>query len=151
MEDDRKIKTLRIFLRVYGLLSFAIFGPLCLGIVLQSSLLADGGPMNWTIWNGVVCGGQPCYVPPMLFVIYLVWAVFLFMAVDKPGEYSSFLNFTIWANLFHGILMCVQAATDIGLFWTKFFTDIPFVLILAVGIYFLKPSPSAASPAVAHS
>jgi hypothetical protein len=51
----KKLNALRIFLRIYGILSFAIFGPLCIGIVFQSPLLADGGPMNWTIWNGVLC------------------------------------------------------------------------------------------------
>jgi hypothetical protein len=31
--------------------------------------------------------------------------------------------------------MAAQAATEIGHYWSKFLTDIPFVLILALGIY----------------
>jgi hypothetical protein len=45
----------------------------------------------------------------MLFVIYLTWAVFFFIAARKPQAYVSFLNFTMWANLVHGLLMVIQA------------------------------------------
>jgi hypothetical protein len=48
-------------------------------------------------------------VPPMLFTIYLVWAVFFFLAARNLLAYVSFLNFTMWANRFHGLLMGVQA------------------------------------------
>jgi uncharacterized protein DUF6632 len=47
---------------------------------------------------------------PMLFIIYIVWGVFFFLAARKPLAYVSFLSFTMWANLFHGLLMGVQAA-----------------------------------------
>jgi hypothetical protein len=33
------------------------------------------------------------------------------------------------------VLMAAQAATEIDHYWSKFLTDIPFVLILALGIY----------------
>lgn len=78
----------------------------------------------------------------MLFTIYLVWAVFLFLAARRPLAYVSFLNFTMWANLFHGLLMGVQAAAMTAHYWAKWFTDIPFVLILALGIYVWRPSSS---------
>jgi len=38
-------------------------------------------------------------------------------------------------NIAHGVLMAAQAATEIDHYWSKFLTDIPFVLILASGIY----------------
>jgi hypothetical protein len=139
MDEQRKISVLKLFLRICGVLSFVIFVPLCFAIMFQSPLFDAGGLMNWTIWNGVICGGQPCYVPPMLFIIYLVWAVFLFLAANDPVRYISFLNFTAWANLFHGLLMAGQAATDLGVYWSKYFTDIPFVTILAIGIFILRP------------
>jgi hypothetical protein len=47
----------------------------------------------------------------MLFIIYLVWAVFFFLAARNPLANVSFLSFTMWANHFHSILMGVQAAT----------------------------------------
>jgi uncharacterized protein DUF6632 len=126
----------RIFLRVYGGLMLAIFVSLFVGFLAQSPLLAEhGGVLNWTIWNDVRCGGEHLHVPPMLMVIYIVWGVFLLPAAGDPYGYTSFLNFTMWANLAHGVLMAAQAATEIDHYWSKFLTDIPFVLILAVGIY----------------
>jgi hypothetical protein len=31
-------------------------------------------------------------------------------------------NFTMWANLAHGLLMVVQAAMDMDRYWSKFLT-----------------------------
>ena len=61
--------------------------------------------------------------------------MFLLRSARNPRGYLSFLNFTMWANLAHGVLMVVQAATELDRYWSKFLTDIPFVLILAAGIY----------------
>jgi hypothetical protein len=125
----------RVFLRVYGVLTLAIFVPLFVGFVAQSPLLAEhGGALNWTIWNDVRCGSEHLHVPPMLLVIYIVWGIFLLRAAGDPRGHASFLSFTMWANLAHGGLMAVQAATEIHHYWSKFLTDIPFVLILAGGI-----------------
>jgi hypothetical protein len=75
----------------------------------------------------------------MLFLIYFVWGVFLLLAARNPLSYLSFLNFTMWANLCHGLLMGMQALTMMDRYWSKWFTDIPFVLILALGIYLWQP------------
>jgi hypothetical protein len=138
-DETRKLSRLAIFLRIYGVLSLLVFGALFIGFTVQSPLLAEPGSLNWLIWNGVRCGDQPCHVPPMLFTIYLVWAVFLLLAARKPLQYVSFLNFTMWANLFHGLLMAGQAATMMDHYWSKWFTDIPFVSILALGIFVWRP------------
>jgi hypothetical protein len=145
MVEDQT-KKLAIFLRVYGVLSLVIFGSLELGFAIQTPLLADQprGALNWVIWNGVQCGGERCHVPPMLFLVYLVWGVFLFPAARRPRAYLSFLNFTMWANLAHGLLMALQAAMMMDRYWSKWFTDIPFVLILALGIYVWRPTGSEA-------
>ena len=124
--ETKKLAALAIFLRVYGVLSLIIFGSLFVGFAVQTPLLAEGGALNWLIWNGIRCGDQPCHVPPMLFTIYLVWGGFFFLAARKPLAYVSFLNFTMWANLFHGLLMAVQAAMHMGHYWSKWLTDIPF-------------------------
>lgn len=135
-DPSRRQTAFRIFLRVYGVLTLAIFVPLFVGFIAQSPLLAEhGGPLNWTIWNDVRCGSEHLHVPPMLLVIYIVWGVFLLRAAGDPRGYESFLNFTMWANLVHGLLMAVQAGTEIEHYWSKFLTDIPFVLILALGIF----------------
>jgi hypothetical protein len=141
-DETKKLATLTIFLRFYGVLSLIIFGSLLIGFAYQTLLLAEGGSLNWIIWNGTQCGGEPCHVPPMLFTIYLVWAVFFFLAARKPLAYVSFLNFTMWANLFHGLLMAGQAVMMMDRYWSKWSTDIPFVLLLALGIYLLRPTPS---------
>jgi hypothetical protein len=67
----------RVFLRVYGVLTLAIFILLLVGFVVQTPLLAEhGGPLNWTIWNDIRCGSEHMHVPPMLMVIYIVWGCF---------------------------------------------------------------------------
>src|SRR5262245_49180506 len=132
----RKSAALSVFLRVYGVLTLLIFSLLFVGFMVQSPLLAEhGGALNWTIWNDVRFGHDHAHVPPMLLLIYVVWGVFLLRAAGNPQAYASFLDFTMWANLAHGVLMAAQAAMDIDRYWSKFLTDIPFVLILALGIY----------------
>ena len=146
-DSSRGPKGFRIFLRVYGGLTLAIFVLLFVGFLGQSPLLAEhGGALNWTIWNDVRCGSEHMHVPPMLMVIYIVWGVFLLRAARDPQSYASFLSFTMWANLAHGLLMIVQASTEIQHYWSKFLTDIPFVLILSLGIYLWRRTETASSP-----
>ena len=132
----RGVGAFRVFLRVYGLLTLVIFVSLLVGFLAQSPLLAEhGGVLNWTIWNDVRCGSEHLHVPPMLMIVYIVWGVFLLRAANDPNGYASFLGFTMWANLAHGVLMAAQAASEFHHYWSKLLTDIPFVLILAAGIY----------------
>jgi hypothetical protein len=152
-DPSRGQTTFRIFLRAYGVLTLAIFVALFVGFISQSPLLAEhGGAFNWTIWNDVRCGSEHLHVPPMLMVIYIVWGVFLLLAARDPRGYGSFLNFTMWANLAHGLLMVAQAGTEIDRYWSKFLTDIPFVLILSLGIYLWrradKRQPSRAADSI---
>jgi hypothetical protein len=143
-DSSRGPKSFRIFLRVYGGLTLAIFVLLLAGFLSQSPLLAEhGGALNWTIWNDVRCGSEHLHVPPMLMVIYIVWGIFLLRAAGDPQRYTTFLSFTMWANLAHGLLMTGQAAMEIGHYWSKFLTDIPFVLILALGIYLWRRTDTA--------
>jgi len=140
-DSSRGRRGFPIFLRVYGVLTLIIFVSLFVGFLAQSPLLAEhGGALNWTIWNDVRCGAEHLHVPPMLLVIYIVWGIFLLLAARDPHGYDSFLSFTLWANLAHGLLMAVQASTEIHHYWSKFLTDIPFVLILALGIYLWRRS-----------
>ena len=68
--------------------------------------------------------------PHVVHHLHRVGGVF-FLAARKPLAYVSFLSFTMWANLFHCLLMGVQAAMHMDRYWSKWFTDTPFVLILA--------------------
>jgi FtsH-binding integral membrane protein len=151
LPPERRRTAFKMFLRVYGVLTLAIFTLLVVGFVAQSPLLAEhGGTLNWTIWNDTHCGGEHLHVPPMLMVIYIVWGVFLLRAAQNPEGYRSFLNFTAWANLAHGALMVVQAGSELNQYWSKFFTDIPFVVILSLGIYLWQRTDSSQhrSPAI---
>jgi len=150
MNEEAKIRALKLFLRVYGVLSFVVFIPLFVGFMVQSPLLAEGGAFNWLIWNDVVCGGAMCHVPPMLFTIYIVWGGYFFVAARDPRANVSFLNFTMWANLFHSSLMAVQAAMMMDHYWSKWLTDIPFLFILSAGIYFLRPAAMEGSKSIAQ-
>ena len=141
VESARKLAAFKIFLRVYGVLTLIIFSLLFVGVLVEAPLLSEhGGALNWTIWNDVRFGNEHNHVPPMLMIIYIVWGVFLIRAGRNPQAYLSFLSFTMWANLAHGVLMAGQAGMDIDRYWSKFFTDIPFILILALGIYLLRPT-----------
>lgn len=134
MNEEKKMKWLKTLLRVYGVLTFLIFGSLSVGFLTQTPLMNPGGPLHWLIWDDVTG-----HVGPMLFVIYLVWGVFFFLAANNPLKYRSFLDFTMWANLGHGLLMVPMALEGSHLYHSKFLTDIPFILILAIGIYLLRP------------
>jgi hypothetical protein len=67
-----------------------IFIPLLTGFAVQSPLLDAGGALNWVIWNGVSCGNEPCHVPPMLFVIYVVRAAFALLAARSRTNFRRF-------------------------------------------------------------
>lgn len=140
--DDPRTARLATFLRVYGVLSLVIFGTLSVGFAIQAPQFAEGGSLNWMIWNDLRCGDQPCHVPPMIFALYLVWGVYFFRAARNPRAYASFLDFTMWANLLHGVVMGAQTFTMMDRYWPKWFSDVPYTLILAAGIYLLRPTAS---------
>ena len=141
-DPQPRLAALSTFLRVYGVVSVLLFGWLLIGFAIRAPILAEGGSLHWMLWNDLQCGAEPCHVPPMLLIVYFVWGVFFFLAARKPAAYASFLSFTMWANLAHGLLMGAQAATMMDHYTMKWFTDIPYCLVLALGIYLLRPSPA---------
>jgi hypothetical protein len=146
--ESKNLAALKILLRAYGVLTLVIFGGLLFGFALHTPLLADEpkGSLNWLIWNGIQCGSEPCHVPPMLFVIHLVWAVFFFLAARDPFAYASFFDFTMWAYFLHGVLMTGQALAFFQTQWHRFFMDIPYEFILALGLYLWRPTRRTGTP-----
>jgi hypothetical protein len=143
IHSPNKATALRIFLRVNGVLIVMLFSLLFVGVVVQAPVLvAEHGALHWAGWNDVRCGNEAGDAALMLLLIYIVWGVFLLRASRNPPTYLSFLSFTMWANLAHGLLMAVMAAMTLHQNWNKFFYDIPFALILALGIYLLRPTPT---------
>ena len=44
----------------------------------------------------------------------LVWAVMLWRASDNPADHVLFIDFTIWANLAHGLVMLIATSIQKG-------------------------------------
>ena len=133
MKQESKVKNLRIFLRVWAALAILVMSINSSAFLFKFTDFNPGGTMHWLIWDDVYG-----HVGPMIFVIYMVWAVYLFKAANNPVRYLTFLDFTIWANIAHGAIMIPMAFND-SMYHSKLLTDIPFILLLSLGIYFWKP------------
>ena len=79
----------------------------------------------------------------MIEIVYLVWGIFMLIAARNPMANLSFLKFTLWANLAHGLLMIPQAMM-VGMMY-KMFTDIAYCLVLAIGLWMLLPKGKEAT------
>lgn len=108
MDNESKIKKLKIFLQVYGVLTLLIFGVLSIAFIFQLQEFNPGGKYNWLIWDDVYG-----HVGPMLVIIYLVWGVYFFVAANDPMKYRTFLDFTMWANASHGLLPETDTITEV--------------------------------------
>ena len=136
-QQSPRIRKLQVLLRVYGVSTLLIFSTLSIAFLFQLTAFNPGGPLHWLIWDDVYG-----HVGPMLIIIYLVWGVFLLLASRDPARYASFLDFTLWANLAHGVLMIPMALFG-EMYHSKFLTDIPFILFLSLGLYLWRPRPVA--------
>jgi hypothetical protein len=127
------MKPLSVFLNVYGVISVVLFGGLFVLTATSAPIIQDGGALAFMRW-------QPHSpdVELMLEGVYFVWAVFFFIAARRPLAYLSFIDFTIWANAVHGLIMAVQALI-MPMYTYKFFTDIAWCLALAAGLAILRP------------
>ena len=132
MNQTLNLKPLKLFLTIYGIVSIILFGGLFLLTSTDASIMQDGGALRFMRWDVL-----SKHVELMLEAVYLVWGFFMLMAARKPLSYLSFLKFTLWANLVHGLLMVPQAMM-VGMMY-KMFTDIAYCLILAIGLWILMP------------
>lgn len=74
----------------------------------------------------------------MIVGIYATLGVFLLWASRKPEAHFSLIWFTIWSSVVHGLIMGVQAMTDL----TErghLLGDIPALLLVAIVLGFLAP------------
>ena len=137
MSNDRKAHWLSLFLKVYGIGCILLFSTLFLAFSMRLSVIDHGGLLNWAIWDDV-----RDHVGPMLFAIYIVWGIFLFRASRDLKNNASFLDFTIWANLAHGVLMVFQTTASHHDF-LKIFTDVPWILAAPLVIGGLRSAYSS--------
>jgi hypothetical protein len=132
MQQAVQFKSLKIFLNVFGVTSILLFGSLFLLTSFDAPAMQEGGVLRFLRWDIL-----SKHVELMIEIVYLVWGIFMLLAARKPVAYLSFLQFTLWANLAHGLLMIPQALM-VGMIY-KMFTDVAYCLILAIGLWILIP------------
>jgi len=132
MAQTQHLKTLKVFLTIYGILSVVLFGGLFVLTSLDVAVIQEGGALRFLRWDIL-----SKHVELMIEIVYLVWGIFMLMAARKPLSHLSFLNFTLWANLAHGLLMIPQAMM-VGMMY-KMYTDIAYCLVLAIGLWIWTP------------
>lgn len=92
--------TQRLLLRLLGGL-LMLGGALALLILLDSPLVAHGSTLaaafRWQPFN-------PAY-ECMILGIYVVLGIQLWRAADDPAQHRSLLDFGIWMNLLHALIM----------------------------------------------
>jgi hypothetical protein len=131
--DDPKLRALQMFFRLFGWLSLLLFSVLLAAFVFGLKAFDTGGPLNWMLWGGV---GD--HVAPMLLAVYVVWSVYIIKAARDPVAQRLFLEFTVWANVAHGVVM-IPHALMAPEFMVKFATDIPMVFLPAIAWITLRP------------
>ncbi|MGC4038532.1 MAG: hypothetical protein QM764_21395 [Chitinophagaceae bacterium] len=132
METTSELKGLKLFLNMYGILSILLFGGLFLLTSLDLPVIQEGGTLRVLRWDIL-----SRHVELMIETVYLVWGIFLLQAARNPMAYLSFLRFTLWANLAHGLLMIPQSMM-VGMLY-KLYSDVAYCLILAIGLWILLP------------
>lgn len=141
MSRETNLRTLSLFLNVYGVISIILFGGLFILTATDAPIMQDGGTLRFLRWEPL-----SKHVEMMIEVVYFVWGIFFFLAARRPLQYISFINFTIWANLAHGLLMIPQAHMLPGYDY-KLVTDVAYCLVLAAGLFVLRPRRPEATPA----
>jgi hypothetical protein len=133
MNDQPSLNGLRLFLNVYGVISVILFGGLFALTLTDAAIIQEGGALRFMRWEPLAK-----HIELMLEGVYFVWAIFFFKAARNPLRYLSFIDFTLWANAVHGLIMVVQAII-MPHFHYKMFTDVAYCLVLAAGLLALKP------------
>ncbi len=131
--STRTLAPLKAFLNVYGILSIVLFGGLFSLTLFDAPIMQDGGALRFMRWEPLAK-----HIELMLEGVYLVWGVFLLRAARDPAQYLSFIDFTIWANLVHGLIMVPQSLVIPG-FHYKLVTDVAYCLVLSGGLLVLRP------------
>lgn len=128
---------LRVFLRVLSIGYLAAFIPWITLILLNAPILAAGGKL------APLLRFQPynAHYESMMAAIHIVWAVMLWRAADNPARHVLFIDFTIWANAAHGLVMLVATPAQKGVVMT-FIEGLPLFVIAAV-LWWLRPRRSA--------
>lgn len=142
MDATAKTAWLRLFLRVLSVGFLAAFIPWITLILLNAPSLAPGSRL------APLLRFQP-YNPSyesMMSAIYIVWAVMLWRASDDPARHPLFIDFTIWANAAHGVVMVVATPMQKGA-GMMVIESIPLLAIAAI-LWWLRPRAASAQPSL---
>lgn len=133
MSEAARLPWLRLFLRVLAVGFLAAFIPWITLILVNAPVLAPGSAL------APLLRFQPynASYESMMAAVYLVWAVMLWRASYHPAEHLLFLDFTIWANAAHGLVMLVATPAQKGLGMT-FVEGLP-LLGIAGALWWLRP------------
>jgi hypothetical protein len=133
MNETLRMTWLRIFLRVLSVGFLTAFIPWITLILLDASILARGGRL------APLLRFQPYNAPyeSMMAAIHIVWAVMLWRASGNPAKHRLFIDFTIWANAAHALVMLIATPIQKGVVMTVI-EGLPLLAIVAV-LWWLRP------------
>jgi hypothetical protein len=133
MNETTRMTWLRLFLRVLAVGFLAAFIPWVTLILLNAPILAPGGRL------APLLRFQPynAYYESMMAAIHLVWAVMLWRASDNPANHPLFIDFTMWANAGHGLVMLIATPMQKGPVMMVI-ESLPLFVIAAV-LWWLRP------------
>ena len=134
MNDAVRAIWLRLFLKLLSIGFLAAFIPWITLIVMNAAALAPGGPL------APLLRFQPynAYYESMLAAIHIVWGITLWRASADPAQHRLFVDFTMWANAAHGLVMIVATPIQKGLLMMVI-ESLPLLMIAAV-LWWLRPS-----------
>ncbi len=96
MDAEQRLKYLRVFLIVFGLIFILGVYPM----------------MNWIWPSGWSWEPRQHEYEQMIVGIYATLGVFLLIASRNPLEHKSLIWFTVWSSVVHGGIMAIQAIVD---------------------------------------
>jgi hypothetical protein len=105
-------------------------------ILVDAAILAPGSTL------APLLRFQPynAYYESMLAAIHIVWAVMLWRASGNPSQHRLFIDFTVWANAAHGLVMIIATPIQKGAVMMVI-ESLPLLMIAAV-LWWLRPRSS---------
>jgi len=110
MDDAVRVGWLRVFLKVLAIGFLAAFIPWITLILLNAPILGPGSRL------APLLRFQPYnpYYESMMAAIHVVWAIMLWRVSENPANHLLFIDFTIWANAAHGLVMLIATPLQKG-------------------------------------
>lgn len=144
MNERTRLTWLRIYLRILSVGFLAAFIPWITLIVLNAPILGAGSPLapllRFQPYNSAY--------EIMLATIHVVWAAMLWRASRDPASELLFLDFTIWANGAHGLMMLIVTPMQKSAFMTLI-EGIPLLVIAGLLLWLRPRRVFAAGPHLA--